>query len=196
MKPTYSGYEGKNTRGGVYLPPVGQYIAEIQGVHMDKSYDKTHDEIVLMIEITEGEFAGQYHKVFENQKERFGGDVKYKGVFKLRPPIDEDEPWVKNKFEANLWCVQESNQGYVWDWDENKLKGKKIGINVRENNYTGNDGKPKTTTEIGQLETIEDVRDGKCKDMKPRGAQQKANNTSSETENIGTDVTNEVEVPF
>jgi len=196
MKPTYAGYEGKNTRGGVYLPPVGQYIAEIQGVRMDKSYDKTHDEIVLMIEITEGEFAGQYHKVFENQKERFGGYVKYKGVFKLRPPIDGDEPWVKNKFEANLWCVQESNPGYVWDWDESKLKGKKIGINVRENNYTGNDGKPKTTTEIGQLETIEDVRDGKCKDMKPRGAQQKANNTSSETENIGTDVTNEVEVPF
>ena len=35
MKATYEGFEAKQ-RGSSKMPPVGQYVAEIQGVRVDK----------------------------------------------------------------------------------------------------------------------------------------------------------------
>lgn len=198
MKQTYSGYEGKNTRGGIQMPPVGQYIAEIQGVRTEPSYDKTRDVIVLMVEITEGEYAGRYHEAYENLKERYPDNAMYKGVFKLTPPIEGDEPWVKNRFESNLWCVEQSNPGYQWNWDENKLVGKKIGINVRKNLYTGKDGNDHEMFEIGQLETVEDVRDGKCRNMNARDSRKdkKPKDDGNDSESGMTNVSGKVSVPF
>ena len=66
-----------------------------------------------------------------------------------------------------MWCVAESNPGFHWDWDEKKLTGKMIGINIRKRLYNYN-GQDRETTEIGQFEVVQDVRDGKVKPMKPR----------------------------
>lgn len=191
MKPTYSGFEARKTSGYAQLPPVGAYVAEIQGVKTEQSYDGSREEIVCMVEIIEGEYAGQYHKVFDEQKNSFGDSVKYRGTLRIRPFVDGDESWVRNRFEQNLWCVQESNPGYAWDWDEKKLKGKKIGINVRKNVYTGRDGQEKETTEIAQFETVQDVRNGKVRELKPRVSRQTASSSESYT-----NVTNDVDVPF
>lgn len=189
MKPTYEGFEAKKSSDFVTLPPVGAYVGEIQGVKTERSYDNTHDVIVLMVEITEGEYANQYHKVFEDQNNRWG-NVKYKGTYRLTPPIEGDEPWKKKNFEEALWCVEQSNPGYHWDWDENKLKGKAIGLNVRKNIYTGKDGKQKEQTEIGRLETIEDVKAGKCRVLNDRVS------AGSAPAEEPTNVTGTVEVPF
>jgi len=206
MKATYQGFEVKRRGGGVQLPPVGAYEAEIQGVRLEKSYSGDRDVLVMMLEITDGEYKGQYHKVFEDQKERFGGDVKYRGTFRLYPPlIENDDPWIKEKWETNLWCVSDSNGTksdgsyiYVWDWDEQKLKGKKVGINVRERYYTGRDGKEHVTTEIGQLESINDIRKGKYKVLKPRGKKSEETPTAPAEGFTGIELgeADQVEVPF
>ena len=193
MKPTYSGFEAKKASNYAQLPPPGAYIAEIQGVKTEDSYDHSREVIVLMLEITEGEYKGQYHKVYEEQKKSFGDSVMYRGTLRLTPFLESDEPWVKTRFEGNLWCVQQSNPDYEWDWDEKKLKGKKVGINVRKCIYTGKDGSQKETTEIAQLETIEDVKNGKCRKLKER-VQKKSGGSSASSE--PTDVTDSVEVPF
>lgn len=172
MKPSYQGFESKKTGGFVELPPVGAYVAEIMDVRFVQADGETQqrDVIEMMIEITEGEYKDRYHKVYEDQKERFG-NARYRGTFRLTPPIDGDEDWRKRIFEGNLWCVEQCNPGYTWDWDENKLKGKKIGINVRRKlyNYTDNktgETKEAETTEIGKFETISDVQAWKCKAMR------------------------------
>lgn len=194
MKATYNGFEAKKNSNFAQLPPPGAYIGEIQGVKLEDSYDKTRQVIVLMLEITDGEYAGQYHKVFEEQRNSFGNDVKYRGTLRLTPFIEGDEMWVKNRFEGNIWCIQQSNNGYHWDWDETKLKGKKVGFSVRENSYIGRDGQQKTTTEIAQLEPVDDVRDGRVKLLKPRV--QKGTTATASAVNEAVDVTNTVEVPF
>ena len=193
MKPTYSGFEAKKASNYAQLPPPGANIAEIQGVKTEDSYDHSREVIVLMLEITEGEYKGQYHKVYEEQKNSFGDSVMYRGTLRLTPFLESDEPWVKTRCEGNLWCVQQSNPDYEWDWDEKKLKGKKVGINVRKCIYTGKDGSQKETTEIAQLETIEDVKNGKCRKLKER-IQKKSGSSAASSE--PTDVTDSVEVPF
>ena len=195
MKPSYQGFEAKKSSGYLELPPVGAYVAEIKGVRLVEANEKNpRDTIELMIEITDGEYAGRYMDFYNEQKNRFGDDAKYKGVFRLTSPLEGDEDWRKRTFEGNLWCVEQSNPGYTWDWDEKKLKGKKVGISVRKRLYSYN-GKDKETTEIGRFETVDDVKAGKCKPMKDRD--QRSSDSSASTASDGfTEVSTEVDVPW
>lgn len=201
MKATYKGFEAKKSGGFTDVPPVGCYVAEIQGVKLKvpgKDEGVQRETIELYVEIIEGEYKNRYHEVYDSQSERFGSAV-YKGVFRLIPPTDDDtDDWRKRSFESNLWCVQQSNEGYTWDWDEKKLKGKKIGINVRKRLYTGKDkeGNPvdRETTEIGRFETVDDVMNGKCKPMRERDQREKREESTDGSE--FTDVSSNVEVPW
>ena len=198
MKPSYKGFEAKKSGGFIELPPVGAYEAEILNVEfLPKDGEKQlRDTVRLYIDITEGEFKGRFMEVWNDQKERFGDKVGYKGIFNLIPPADGDEDWRKRTFEGNLWCVQQSNPGYAWDWDEKKLKGKKVGINIRNRLYTYN-GKNRSTVEIARFETVDDVRNGKCKVAKDRDQRENKDDSEDSTDGKGfTEVSNDVEVPW
>lgn len=199
MKPSYSGFEAKKSSGFLTLPPAGVYVAEIKDVRLkpaDPIENRERDVIELMMEIIEGEYTGRYMAFYQEQKERFGDNTKYKGVFQLYCPLENDEDWRKRQFEGNLWCVEQSNNGYTWDWDEKKLKGKKVGISVRDRLYTYND-KERSTTEIAKFETVEDVKSGKAKTMNPRD-QRKGGSSDSEVmdESNLTDASKTVDVPW
>lgn len=208
MKPSYSNFEAKKASNFIELPPVGAYVAEILNVefidHNDKEknpYNDPHDKIELYLDITEGEYKGRFMEVWKNQKERFGDDAKYKGIFRLTSPIEGDEDWRKRAFESNLWCVQESNSGYAWDWDESKLKGKKVGINLRKRlyDYRNNAGEVVTgeTVEIGKFETVDDVKKGKCRLMRDNDRRQIKSETADSTDGSNfTDVSKAVDVPW
>ena len=203
MKPSYKGFEAKKSGGFIELPPVGAYVGEILNVEfLPKDGDKQfRDAIRLYIDITEGEYKGRFMEVWNDQKERFGDKVAYKGIFNLMPPTEGDEDWRKRVFEGNLWCVEQNNPGYAWDWHEEKLKGKKIGFSVRRKLYTYKDKKTDEikegqTMEIAKFETIDDVRNGKCKPMNDRDTRDKDALESSTDGSNFTEVSTTVEVPW
>ena len=195
MKASYKGFEAKKAGGFTDLPVAGAYVAEIQAVRFVAGEDGQRDRIECFMEITEGEFKDRFHQVYEDQKERFGDDAKYKGIFRLVCPFEDDEDWRKRVFEGNLWCVQESNPGYKWDWDEKKLKGKKVGINLRNRLYTYN-GKDRSTVEIAKFETVDDVRNGKCRPTKDRDQRENKGSVAETDGSEFTDVSKDVEVPW
>ena len=178
------------------LPPVGAYVAEIKQARVVKADgNQKYDSLEMMVDITEGEYKNRYTELYNDQKERFGDSIKYKGIFRLSMPSEDSEDWIDRKFSNNLWCVQESNPGYEWDDDAKKLKGKKIGINVRKRLYTFNK-QDRETTEIGQFETVADVKAGKCRVMRERDTRQKREEDSTDGSGF-TDVSNsEPEVPW
>ena len=182
------------------LPPVGAYVAEIKNVRVVEpdGERRFYPALEMMVDIVEGEYANRYTEVYNDQKERFD-NAKYKGIFSLRIPTKDDKPeedWVSRKFGNNIWCVQESNPGYTWDLDEKKLKGKKVGINIRRKLYTY-DNQDKETTEIGQFETVEDVKAGKCKRMKDNDRRKSSNNSAASTDGSSfTEVSGTVDVPW
>ena len=137
MKPTYKNFEAKeNSTAFIELPPPGVYIGTILAVRVvDADGQKVfRDAIEVMVEITEGEYKGRFTEVYNDQASRLGKDkAKFKGIFRLIPPIDGDEDWRFRAFEGNIWCVEESNPGYKFrkpdgSWDEQGLAGKSIGI--------------------------------------------------------------------
>ena len=183
MKPTYQGFEAKeNSTNFLELPPAGLYIGQIMAVRVvDADGVKTfRDWLEVMLEITEGDYKGRFTAVYNDQKERFGAEnTRYRGTFRIAIPSgkEDEEEWVRRSFEGNLWCVEQSNPGYHWDWDENKLTGKTIGINLRTRLYTYND-KDKETVEVARFETLDDVKTGKAKPAKVRD-QRKHDDTPS-----------------
>ena len=199
MKPTYQGFEAKESKQFLDVPPVGVYEAQILNVRYIKADDEENylkrDYIELYIDITDGEYKGRYMALWNDQKEKWGDNASYKGIFRLIPYKEGDDLWRKSAFEGALWCVQESNDGYHWDWDETKLAKKKVGINVRERLYTYKD-KNRTTTEIGKLESLKDVKAGKCKLMKANDRRKDKSGSDSTDGSDFTDVSKAVDVPW
>lgn len=147
FKPSYSSGERLTL-------PAGIYKAEVINAKVDELGNAP--TLVIQVDITEGDYARFFRRLFENQSQNSQYSVRYKGVYRIQLPDGKDEQhdnWRKHQLEGAVWALENSNPGYKWDWDETKLKGLKIGLNVRERDYYYN-GKSGTTTEIGRLESI------------------------------------------
>lgn len=169
MKPI-NGFKAEAPATGYPMLPKGLYIAGIQNVKVEGT--EPDQRLVLRLDIIEGEYAAYYTKRY-NSEANAGGryEVKYKGDFRIQYP-DQNNP-KREHFDRDLralsnaiWAIEDSNDNYHWDWNEAGLKGKIVGINVRQGSFNGI---PYTT--IGRLESVKMIREGKCKlmnDMKPR----------------------------
>ena len=108
--------------------PVGAYVCKILGVRYEEGENDNSDRIVLQFDITEGEQKDFFKKQYETNQ---NDDKKWKGIVKVYVPKDdgsEKDEWTKNAFAKWINAVEQSNDGYLWDWDEKKLKGKTLGI--------------------------------------------------------------------
>lgn len=170
MKPI-NGFKSEAPAAGSKMLPKGLYIGQIKNVKLEGTEPDQH--LVLRIDITEGEYTNYYTDRYKADQERgsqYG--VKYKGDFYLQIPNEDNRKrehfdWDMRSFNNAIWAIEDSNKGYHWDWNEACLKGKAVGINVRQGSYNGI---PYTT--IGRLESTRMISEGKCRlmpDMKPRG---------------------------
>ena len=166
-------FEGfKSEASGKKFPmlPAGAYVAGIKNVKIDGT--EPDQQLVLRLDIIEGEFAGYYTKRWENDSQNAGFqqryEAKYKGDLRIQIPNPDNgkrqhPEWDVRTFNNAIWCIEQSNPGYKWDWNEAALKGKIVGINVRAGVYNGNE-----YTTIGRLEVAEDVRKGLVTAMRPK----------------------------
>lgn len=124
--------------------PAGGYICKIMGAEIEtfKSQDgQVFEKLKVSIDIAEGDYAGYYAENYRNQVE----EKKWKGFIRYYVPTedgsDKDE-WSKRTLKGFTDAVESSNVGYTWDWDETKLKGKRIGMLFRreEWEYNGKTG--------------------------------------------------------
>ena len=196
MKPGYKNFEARERTSFLTVPPAGAYVARIENVNVQEpTATNPRTVIELIVDITEGEYTHRYKDLFDDQKSRFG-NANYRGTFRLTVPTDDDadeDNWIKRKFETSMWCIEQSNPNFEWDWDEKKLRKLSVGISVRNKKYDYN-GKVKTTTEIGRLEVVQDVRDGKVKPMQDRDQTKKDNQTNDAAN--GFTAVNDEDVPW
>lgn len=152
--------------------PVGCYVANIVGV--DNMSNQWGDSLVLSVDVTEGEFAGYYKKRLAADKESFG-DATFKGRYRLKIPVGdgtEADTWNVNKFNRMLGAVTASNAAFKWNWNEQALIGKSIGIVIREFEWAMN-GDHGFSTEIGGVCSVADARKNVLR-LKPRLLKEKA----------------------
>ena len=136
--------------------PAGGYVAKIMNAEI-KEYS-WGEVLVISFDIAEGEFkdffATQYR---ENTNE----DKKWKGNFRLTVPNEGNQYFDSQKrtFGNCIACVEESNSGWHWSWNEEELKGKMVGVLFRNYEYDVN-GRQGWSTECCTFTTVDDIHNG------------------------------------
>ncbi len=66
-------------------------------------------------------------------------------------------------FKAFINAVEGSNAKYKWDWKEEKLVGKLVGIVLAEEEYENNRGEVKVRLAVNSVHTADEIRKGDFK---------------------------------
>ena len=110
--------------------------------------DDYGEKLVLWFDIKEGSDSdGFYAKRYERDKQyaKDGASPKWRGEFKQ--PIYTKDNTTSPYFKGLIHSIEKSNPGYTWTWREDTLKGKRLGLVFREEEFIGkNDGQLHTTT--------------------------------------------------
>lgn len=164
MKPV-NGYNEAKVYTDFTKLPAGAYVVGILGAEEVKGANG--DRLVLKFDICEGDFKNYYTEQFKNSQFE---DTKYKGNHSIFIPKDdgtEDDAKTLRRFKTNIATIEDCNPGFHWDWDESKLKGKKVGMIFQDKEWSFK-GKTGFTAQPYGLCDIEDVRNGKCKIPDPK----------------------------
>ena len=160
----YDGAESKKMSNFSRLPNGG-YVAEVKTARTE-SYT-WGDVLILAIDIAEGEFKNFFKQQYDNNTNE---DRKWKGTFRINIPGDKSR-YLSNdvkKFNNLIFSFENSNPGFHFDWDEQKLKGKLIGVIYRKKEFTKNDGSVGEYSEAAGVTDIQSIRDGSFSPIKDK----------------------------
>ena len=150
----FSGFKAEKVGGTREILPAGGYVCGIL------SAKEENGQLVMAIDVAEGDYAGFFRADYDANTNE---DKKWRGTYRIWIPKDdgsEMDNWTKRSFGNFIWAIQESNPGYTWDWDEKKLKGKKLGVLYRNKEWEMN-GRTGWTTEAAGAVSVDDCRAGK-----------------------------------
>lgn len=120
---------------------VGAYVCKVKKVAV-QDLGQYGQQLCILFDIVEGEFSGFFTDEFKNNTMN---DKKWKGVLRQWLPRNdgsEKDEWTKRSLKGLTNSFERSNPGFVWNWDEQQLVGKIIGIIFRneEWDYNGKHG--------------------------------------------------------
>lgn len=149
-------YENIQASSGEFARPGnGGYILEIVNVTDVPYNEKTGkgDYLRIDYDIASGEFKGYYTA----QNERFGGGKWFANVIKSY------KEKALGMFKHFTNCVEESNPGFKWNWQEDKLIGCRFGATLQEEEYEKNDGSIGTRLVVKDIKTVKQIMNGDFK---------------------------------
>ena len=171
----FNGLEIKKSVSASEPLPAGGYVAKILNAKVEEY--KWGEVLVISFDIAEGEYKDFFSKQYkENTRE----DKKWKGNFRLTVPQESNQYFDSQKrtFGNAIWAIEESNPGYHWDWNEDALKGKMVGVLLRNFEWSMDDGRSGWSTECCTFVSVEDVRTGNFKQPKDKPLRNKAANNA------------------
>ena len=137
--------------GDFEKPKAGGYVCKIVAVE-DVPYNAETDKgdyLRIEYDIAEGKLY-DYYKL---QRERWG--TTWKPSF-----IRSYKEKALGMFKHFTNCVEKSNDGYSWNWDEKSLVGKLIGLVFGEEEYENGNGELKTRLIVKNIKTVDDIENG------------------------------------
>lgn len=169
IKNSYKDFKPHSAQNGPVVP-AGNYVGKILKAEQVTTF---RPRLALYIDVAEGEYNGAWMARFNNDKSSGRFTPKYRGIYWLNLPTDDDRypASTQRELERLADALQQSNDGYTWDWDESRLRGLLIGIRVRDEEYImERDGEPVegTTQRIFTVCPIQDVREGRLPVAKPK----------------------------
>lgn len=158
----FSNYEKTQVTKDREKIQAGGYIVEIKAAK-EVEYSGNNgsfERLEISLDVAEGDFKGYYAEDYRIQQSE---DKKWRGVLRQYIPKDdgsEKDEWTKSAFKTMITAIEESNPGFHWDWDETKLKGKKVGCLFRDEEWEY-DGKTGFTARPFKFVETQKIKEGK-----------------------------------
>jgi hypothetical protein len=150
-----NGWENANSFGDFKALKAGAYKCEVKGVEeLHSSNGKKF--IKISLDIVEGEFKNYFSDKYENDTRT---DKKWSGIWNLFLEGYEAGS-INTKFKGFITSIEKSNVGFIWDWNEQHLTNKVVGIVFREEEFKANDGsikssaKPYYAVAVNELDNV------------------------------------------
>ena len=133
--------------------PIGAYECVIKDARINHNEESGKDTFKVSIDIASGEYKDYFQKRYENNTNPIrkwdNNAVRY-----LAYTGDN-----VNYFKGFITCVENSNVGYKWDWDETKLKGKKICGVFQYEEYEKQDGTKAVKVRLNKFRSLDKIKD-------------------------------------
>ena len=150
MKPIKN-YDKVQARGTFKRLEAGGYVIRIQSAKDCHTMGETENSYLAVVyDIAEGPEAGRYKD--EEPKNDFRHMVRNSYKDKALA-----------SFKQFTEAVEASNAGYKWDWDEDTLTGKIVGVEFGYEEYEANDGNIKERIYVNNFLPADCIRSGDFK---------------------------------
>jgi len=135
-----------------FIQPGG-YVCRIKQAKVDMT--KSGKEVLIIaFDIAEGEFKDYYDEQYV-KKVVSNPDAKWQGVYRQ---LTEGNSL--KFFKGLITAIENSNNGYKWNWDEKTLTGKLFGGVFGQEEYLNNNGEPKLSTKCRFIRSVEQIKQG------------------------------------
>ena len=173
-------YENVQASSGEFArPTAGGYICKIINVEdVPVNEQGKGDYLRIEYDIADGEFKDYY----KEQNDRWGGNWNASFIRSYKEKA-------QGMFKHFINCVEQSNNGFVWDWNEKGLVGKFVGLVLGEEEYENKKGEIKTKLVVKDVKTPFEIKEGNFKIppiKKLERAQEQPDNGFSPIDNVDT----------
>lgn len=138
--------------------PIGAYECIIINAVENYNQETGKTTLKVMVDISEGEFKDYFQKRFD---ENNNADKKWDNNATRYLAFQGDNV---SYFKGFITCVENSNVGYKWDWDETKLRGKKICGVFQYEEYEKQDGTKAVKVRLNKFRSLDKIKDVEVSD--------------------------------
>lgn len=152
-------YENVQASSGEFArPTAGGYICKIIDVEdVPMNEQGKGDYLRIEYDIADGEFKGYYKEQFDRWRGNWNASF-----------IRSYKEKALGMFKHFTNCIEASNTGYEWDWNEKGLIGKVVGLVLGEEEYENSNHEIKTKLVVSQVKTVEEIKSGDFKVPAPK----------------------------
>lgn len=133
--------------------PIGAYECVIKDARINHNEQSGKDTFKVSVDIASGEYKDYFQKMYESDT-RIDRKWNNNAVRYLAFTGDNVA-----YFKGFITTVENSNVGYAWDWDETKLKGKKICGVFQYEEYEKQDGTKGVKVRLSKFRSLDKMKD-------------------------------------
>ena len=133
--------------------PIGAYECVIKDAILNHNEETGKNTLKISIDIASGEYKDYFLKVYETDTRI---DRKWNNNAVRYLAYEGDNV---SYFKGFLTVIENSNTGYKWDWDETKLKGKKVCGVFQYEEYKKQDGTKGIKVRLNKFRSLDKLKE-------------------------------------
>ena len=133
--------------------PIGAYECIIKDARIHTNKENGKETLKVSVDIASGEYKDYFQKRYDNNN---NSDKKWDNNAVRYLAFQGDNV---SYFKGFITCVENSNVGYKWNWDETSLKNKKICGIFQYEEYQKLDGSKAVKVRLSKFRSLDKMKE-------------------------------------